>query len=104
MPAMLLHYPLDRLLDCKLAQARAALVQVLADLRAVGVIQLAVQVTVDSVQHFGAWGLMRESAALLGIFTGQVGVGGGFGESTFGGVILEQFPQLSATRSCCLIL
>jgi hypothetical protein len=37
-----LHHPLDRLLKAVLAQAGAALIQVLADLGAVQVVQLAV--------------------------------------------------------------
>src|SRR5262245_49893215 len=61
--AVLLHYPLDRLLQAVLAQAGPALVQVLADLGAVQVVQLAVQVTVDPVEYFGTRSLMRVSAA-----------------------------------------
>src|SRR6266568_2971738 len=61
--AVLLHHALDRLLQAVLAQAGPALIQVLADLRAVEVVQLAVQVAVDPVKHLCTRGLMRVSAA-----------------------------------------
>jgi hypothetical protein len=47
--AVLLHHPLDRLLQAVLAQAGPAFVQVLTDLGAVQLGQLAVQVAVDPV-------------------------------------------------------
>src|SRR6516164_9623228 len=62
-PAVLGHEALNRLLETVLPQAGAAFVQVLADLRAVHIVKLAVQVTVDPVQHLGTRRLMWVSAA-----------------------------------------
>src|SRR5512142_1028242 len=61
--AVLLHHPLDRLFQAVLAQAGPALVQVLADLGAVQVFQLAVEVAIDPVEHLGTRGLVGVSAA-----------------------------------------
>src|SRR5580658_7117190 len=60
--AVLVHQALDRLLEAVLAQAGAALVQMLTDLGAIHVRQLAVQVVVDPVQDLGARRLVRLSA------------------------------------------
>src|SRR5262249_11191832 len=61
--AVLLHHPLDHLLQAVLAQAGPALVQMLADLGAVQLVQFAVQVAVDPVQHLGTRSLVGVSAA-----------------------------------------
>src|SRR5580693_8335008 len=61
--AVLGHEPLNRLLEAVLAQAGAAFVQMLADLRAVHVAQLAVQIAVDPLQYLGTRRLMWLSAA-----------------------------------------
>src|SRR5579864_5926198 len=61
--AVLLHDPFHRLLEAVLAQAGPALVQMLTDLGAVHVVQLAVQVAVDPVQHLGTRSLVGISAA-----------------------------------------
>src|SRR5260370_1345090 len=61
--AVLLHQAFDRLLQAVLAQTGAALIQVLADLGAAHVVQFAVQVAVDPLQHLGTWRLMGVSAA-----------------------------------------
>src|SRR5437763_4931438 len=61
--AVLLHHPFDRLLQAVLAQAGPALVQVLADLGAIQIAQLAVQVAIHPVQHLSTRSLVRIPAA-----------------------------------------
>src|SRR5450755_3940013 len=61
--AVLLQHPLDRLFQAILAQAGAALIKVLPDLRAVHVAKFTVEVAVDPVEYLGTRRLMRLSAA-----------------------------------------
>src|ERR1700685_2072065 len=61
--AVLLQHPLDRLFQAVFTQAGAALIKVLADLRAVHVAKFAVEVAVDPVEYLGTRRLMRISAA-----------------------------------------
>src|SRR5580704_9161341 len=61
--AVLLQHPLDRLFQAILAQAGAALIKVLPDLRAVHVAKFTVEVAVDPVEYLGTRRLMRFSAA-----------------------------------------
>jgi len=61
--AVLGHEPLDRLLQAVLAQAGAAFVQMLTNLRAVHVADLAVEIAVDPLQYLGTRSLMWLSAA-----------------------------------------
>src|SRR5262249_2487079 len=55
----------DQLIEAILGQAGPAFVEVLADLRDVRRVELAVQVGVDPVQHLGTRGLVRVPAAHL---------------------------------------
>src|SRR3984957_13411488 len=57
------HQPLHRFLEAVLAQAGAAFVQMLPDLRAVDVADLTVQIAVDPFQHLGTRRLVWLSAA-----------------------------------------
>src|SRR5258708_1645927 len=61
--AVLVHQALDRAFQAVLAQARTALVEVLAYLRAVDVVEFAVEVGVDAVEHLGTRHLVRLAAA-----------------------------------------
>ena len=61
--AVLGHEPLHRFLKAVLAQAGAAFVQMLADLRSVDVANLAVQIAVDPFQYLGTRRLVWLSAA-----------------------------------------
>src|SRR5260370_5635255 len=60
---VLLQHAFDRLFEAVLAQTGAALIQVLPDLHAVHVVQLAVQVAIDPVQNLSTRRLMGGSAA-----------------------------------------
>src|SRR5450631_3386517 len=63
MAAVLVHQPLDRLFQAVVPQARAALVEMLADLRHGRVPELAVQVGVDPVEYLATRSLVGLSAA-----------------------------------------
>src|ERR1039458_9653651 len=61
--AVLVHQPLDRLFQAVLPQARAALVEMLADLRLARGTELAVQVGVDPVEYLATRSLVGFPAA-----------------------------------------